>query len=257
MFTFYLFNTFINSLEIEYVTDNEDKIQELYWKIIDDELEKYITNEGDLLSKIDWWENEYELHNELLPENIIIFDDRLGKYRINLSDNHKFFFFWNIMYTCAICPLIQLIHTNTESATAPPLKRLFFSDDSLSDCLPVMRNPMIYTHNKTEMNTPIHKPFKIISKDGCRFCVLAKDLIKTIVGDTDEEFRRYVDVVNNPPQSLVDKLKEDTKHNTYPFIFFDGKFIGGFNQLTNPQTIIKVTTIFHTKYLVDDEDDDF
>ena len=83
---------------------------------------------------------------------------------------------------------------------------------------------------------------------------MAKDLIKDFVGGTDEAFSKYVEVSHNPPQDVVDKLKEDTGHTTYPFIYFDGSFVGGFDQLKKPKMTIKILSTLQSKYGIDDDE---
>ena len=83
---------------------------------------------------------------------------------------------------------------------------------------------------------------------------MAKDLIKDYVGGTDEAFSKYVEVIHNPPQDVVDKLKGETNHTTYPFIYFDGKFIGGFDQFKKPKMTVHVLNTLQSKYGITDDD---
>jgi glutaredoxin 3 len=65
--------------------------------------------------------------------------------------------------------------------------------------------------------------YTLYTKDGCSYCTMAKNLLT-------EEGKQFT-TVNNPPQEIVDKLKHDTGHKTYPFIYHGKKFIGGFTDL--------------------------
>jgi glutaredoxin len=79
---------------------------------------------------------------------------------------------------------------------------------------------------------------------------MAKDLIKDYVED---QFDDMVEVINNPSKEIVDELKEQTGHTTYPFIFFDGEFIGGFTELQRPKNTVKILATLHSKYGLDNE----
>ena len=82
---------------------------------------------------------------------------------------------------------------------------------------------------------------------------MAKDLITDYVGKS--KFNQLVEVVHNPPQEVVEQLKEETGHKTYPFIFFDGSFLGGFDQLKRPKNTVKILSTLHSKYGVDEDED--
>lgn len=80
---------------------------------------------------------------------------------------------------------------------------------------------------------------------------MAKDMIEDFVTDFD----KYVEVINNPPTDVVEQLKKSTGQNTFPFIFFDGEFIGGFDQLKKPKTIVRIISVLETKYNITDSGD--
>ena len=149
MLHFYLYNTATGRPEIEYVTDNWNKMKEFYWNFLNEELDKYVKTDGELAHKIDWWENEYQLKGNLKPEFCIVFDNNTQKYKINLNNSEKDDQFWATVDDFTLCRFTQLIHTSTRRATDPPLKRLSIRYVS-SDCLPVMRKPLVYEQNPNE-----------------------------------------------------------------------------------------------------------
>jgi glutaredoxin 3 len=65
--------------------------------------------------------------------------------------------------------------------------------------------------------------FQVYSKSNCKYCRLAKDAIKNISIAT-------LHVVENPSKEEVQRLKGETGHHTYPFIFVDDRFIGGYSE---------------------------
>ena len=70
---------------------------------------------------------------------------------------------------------------------------------------------------------------KIYSKDGCAWCTKAKELL-TKKNITFEEINLSK---VTPDEYTIEKNKliENTGQNTFPYIFIDDKFIGGFNEL--------------------------
>lgn len=62
--------------------------------------------------------------------------------------------------------------------------------------------------------------FKVYSKENCRFCSEAKSLLQV----RGEDFE-VVDSFD------VEQMKKETYHYTYPFIFKDNVFLGGFTEL--------------------------
>lgn len=61
---------------------------------------------------------------------------------------------------------------------------------------------------------------EIYSKDGCKFCDMAKEFL-------DERCMTYTVI----KQFDIESMKEKTGSRTFPFIFEDGEFIGGFREL--------------------------
>lgn len=72
---------------------------------------------------------------------------------------------------------------------------------------------------------------KIYSKDGCMWCTKAKELL-TKKNITFEE----INLSKVTPEEYAiekNKLFENTGQKTFPYIFIDDKFVGGFNELVN------------------------
>lgn len=67
-------------------------------------------------------------------------------------------------------------------------------------------------------------PNVIIGKENCRFCVKAKRLL-----DREQILYKYIDW-NECPE-FVEKLKRESNHMTFPKIFLNGAFIGGYSDL--------------------------
>jgi len=87
----------------------------------------------------------------------------------------------------------------------------------------------LYLHSdykEQQMSDNSSVKFLIYSKDNCSYCKSSKDLLDR-KGITYE----IIDITNN--QDLRSKLVAQTGHNTVPYIFADGKFIGGYMELTN------------------------
>lgn len=53
--------------------------------------------------------------------------------------------------------------------------------------------------------------------------------IEEYFGDGSIQYIEFKD----PPQNVVDKLKESTGQTTYPFIYCGDTFIGGYNELND------------------------
>lgn len=64
----------------------------------------------------------------------------------------------------------------------------------------------------------------IYSKDKCKYCVDAKNFF--IFKDTP-----YIDIDITWDKELHQKLSQETGQTTVPYIFINGKFIGGYQQL--------------------------
>lgn len=84
---------------------------------------------------------------------------------------------------------------------------------------------------KSRSNSPKGKSWVIYTKKGCPYCEKAKDLL-----ETRKTGRLLVvnGVINGKPIQEINEImkdigKEDFK--TWPKIFFNGKFIGGYTDL--------------------------
>ena len=64
--------------------------------------------------------------------------------------------------------------------------------------------------------------FTIYSKDNCSYCIKTRKLL-------DEKNINYTLI--KPSLKMVNELKEETGHTTFPFIFKDKNFLGGYSQL--------------------------
>jgi glutaredoxin len=82
--------------------------------------------------------------------------------------------------------------------------------------------------------------FLIYSKDNCVYCTRAKNWINTFFNDG-----RYYIEFKNPPQQVVNTLKETTGQTTYPFIFCGNTFVGGYDKLANYDN---VSTILENEF---------
>ena len=88
---------------------------------------------------------------------------------------------------------------------------------------------------------PNAKGYTIYTKSGCAYCNLAKQLLNKhshIIIDCDEI---YLDNKN----VFFEKMMEYTKisHKTFPIIFFNGQFIGGYSEIKQillPDTLPKI-----------------
>lgn len=70
---------------------------------------------------------------------------------------------------------------------------------------------------------------------------MAKEWLEEFFG-TDT---RYYVEYKNPPQHVVDKLKESTGQKTYPFIYCGDTFIGGYTELND---YFKISQLLENKY---------
>lgn len=64
----------------------------------------------------------------------------------------------------------------------------------------------------------------VYSKEGCSYCILAKSLL-------DEKRVKFESIELGNNQDLYIKLVNQTSQKTVPYIFIDGKFIGGYQDL--------------------------
>lgn len=63
---------------------------------------------------------------------------------------------------------------------------------------------------------------KIYSKDGCKYCELAKQFLK----EKNIEFEALI-----PEGDEINSLKFKNNWKTFPFIFINKQFIGGYQEL--------------------------
>lgn len=80
------------------------------------------------------------------------------------------------------------------------------------------------------MNYPLpdENNYTIYSKNGCHYCVKAKQLLEhkePVIIDCDEYLK------NNKQDflSFIKCISNNTEHNTFPIVFYCGKYIGGYN----------------------------
>lgn len=84
---------------------------------------------------------------------------------------------------------------------------------------------------------PYPKTYTIYSKHGCPYCTKAKSLL------SNQTPRTYVvecdDYLQDNKAAFLDFIKEiaGVEHRTFPMIFYDGKFIGGYTE----------TQVYHDK----------
>ena len=88
--------------------------------------------------------------------------------------------------------------------------------------------------------------FIIYSKDNCSYCDKAKMWIEEFFSDNT----RYYIEFKNPPQHVVDELKETTGQKTYPFIYCGKTFIGGYSELCDYN---KTTQALKSEYFIEPE----
>ncbi|HJK87678.1 MAG TPA: glutaredoxin [Candidatus Megaira endosymbiont of Hartmannula sinica] len=79
--------------------------------------------------------------------------------------------------------------------------------------------------NDNECNIPISdKGIVIYYSDRCIYCIKAKSMLKNIGIDY-----KSIDIVGN--RDLQIDLYYKTRQSTIPYVFIDGKFIGGYTDL--------------------------
>lgn len=83
--------------------------------------------------------------------------------------------------------------------------------------------------------------FKMYTKDGCSYCERAKSLIMALLNDGPELL-----TVKNPDKNTVEELVKKYDHHTYPFIFFENTFIGGYEDLN--ANVLHITNVLEEKY---------
>lgn len=77
--------------------------------------------------------------------------------------------------------------------------------------------------------TPSESGYTIYSKSGCRYCEKAKKIL------TDYDFSIYMcdSYLRNDREGFLDFIKQKAgkEHETFPIIFKDSKYIGGYSDL--------------------------
>ena len=94
-----------------------------------------------------------------------------------------------------------------------------------------------------EFKTPLKDGFTIYSKSGCPNCKSVKKLleenkIEYFIVDCDEYIIMERD---NFLEFIIDLVGKEVK--TFPIVFFDGKFVGGFKE--TKEQIDKILVDFH------------
>lgn len=72
-------------------------------------------------------------------------------------------------------------------------------------------------------STLVKYPNLVIGKDGCMYCDRAKELL-------DINFVDYVYLRNTDDPKLAELVKVEFEHSTYPHIFLNMKFVGGYTE---------------------------
>lgn len=67
-------------------------------------------------------------------------------------------------------------------------------------------------------------PSLIVTKPKCPFCRDAKKML-------DDNKVSYRELDCEKERELVEAIKQEKKHNTFPMIFVNSEFVGGFQQL--------------------------
>jgi glutaredoxin len=85
-----------------------------------------------------------------------------------------------------------------------------------------------------EYEKPTQKGFTIYSKSGCPNCVLVKKIIKEKNFFIDSEINCDEYILDDKENFLqfIETTVGDS-HRTFPMVFYEGKFIGGFNETKN------------------------
>lgn len=68
-----------------------------------------------------------------------------------------------------------------------------------------------------------HSTF-LVTKQRCPFCIKAKELL-------EKKGKKYHEIDAEKNRDLVDEIKNAQAHMTFPMIYLDGKFVGGYDQL--------------------------
>jgi len=63
----------------------------------------------------------------------------------------------------------------------------------------------------------------VIAKDGCIYC----DMLKEFLFQQNTPYKLYDSIDVD-----IEAIKRETGHKTYPFVFIDGGFVGGYQEYT-------------------------
>lgn len=63
-----------------------------------------------------------------------------------------------------------------------------------------------------------------VGKDGCKYC----DMLEADLKSMDIPFSKFK-VGESVSQSIVDAIKTEYSHNTFPMLFFGESFVGGYS----------------------------
>lgn len=67
-------------------------------------------------------------------------------------------------------------------------------------------------------------PSLIVTKPGCPFCQSAIEML-------DKNKVQYKEFDYEEEKELVEAIKQEKRHKTFPMIFIDTEFVGGYDQL--------------------------
>jgi hypothetical protein len=152
MFTFLLYNHVVKKVEVEYATQYYHDMYEFYWLYLNKEVKNTIKSLEQLEAKIDWWENEFVLTHRKISPHLVISQNENGEFGI-IRDHHvKQQLFEYAVKVGKECPIMRLIHTNTDSATAPPTKSLSIMYDKRADYWPVVSKPIFHLRQEQNQN---------------------------------------------------------------------------------------------------------
>ena len=95
----------------------------------------------------------------------------------------------------------------------------------------------------------------IFSKNDCKYCNLVKETFKELEITKINEINVSV-MDENTYKLLIDGLKNDTNHRTFPFVFIDTIFCGGNAEIQEKKALGTLFEILK-KYNIDFNEDKF
>lgn len=114
---FYIFDTSKNEVVDYFFAKTRDEMVWRLEKLFFEEVRTYIPSRQVLDAKIDWFENQ---HGNMFNESIVYSQASKCFYPIDIQD----IIYGELVRTWTYSMFMKFIHTNVESATAPPLKYL-------------------------------------------------------------------------------------------------------------------------------------